>query len=332
MKKLIIFFIIFILTGELMIRFDKKFKVLEEERTVKIKASIEITPEFEMLQDSSFVFSKDDFRIMVLGDSYIYGGGIDFKDNFSQNLKQLINSDKDNFNRGYVLDVSRPSANNLDHNLSYFQFVDLYDPDVVILGYNLNDIEGNLNKDGSEKNKNGKRKASGNLNRSTIRKIYDVLYTSELIKFVLHGLHNELKANGHIIKGSRADITLSSYWKNKGNWQRSKQLLSEIIEHAESNNIQLIFYQFPEINLIEYPELFKKTNEAIKEFLDDYPSVIYINGTVSFAGESSKTYQLSKYDGHPNEKAHRKISEEVLEIIRNTNRYYKKNDPSGYLK
>ena len=307
-----------------MLRFDKKFKVLEDKRVVKIKTEIEITPEFQLLQDTTHVFSQNDFNVMVLGDSYIFGGGIDFKDNFSQNLKQLINNDNDHFENGYVLDVSRPNANNLDHNLTYFEFVERYNPDVVIIGYNVNDVNGLLAKNPEKSDEFLNRKASSKKKISGIKKVYNVIFKSKLVHFALHNLHNELKANGHIIKGSLADATLKSYWKEKNNWVQSKKLLTEIIEHANENGIQLIVYKFPEINLIEHPELFTKTNEAIEAFFSKFTSVIYIDGSKSFEGEKSEEFRLSKYDGHPNEKAHKKMANEVFEVIKSTNKSLKK--------
>ena len=323
-KKIFVFIIIFLVTGELMLRFDKKFKVLENKRVVKIKTEIEITPEFQLLQDITHVFSQNDFNVMVLGDSYIFGGGIDFKDNFSQNLKQLINNDNDYFENGYILDVSRPNANNLDHNLTYFEFVERYNPDVVIIGFNVNDVNGLLTKNPEKSDEFLNRKASSKKKISGIKKVYNVIFKSKLVHFTLHNLHNELKANGHIIKGSLADATLKSYWKKKNNWVQSKKLLTEIIEHANENGIQLIVYKFPEINLIEHPELFTKTNEAIEAFFSKFTSVIYIDGSKSFEGEKSEEFRLSKYDGHPNEKAHKKMATEVFEVIKSTNKSFKK--------
>ena len=57
-------------------------------------------------------------------------------------------------------------------------------------------------------------------------------------------------------------------------------------------------------------------------FFTKYPSLIYIDGSDSFKGEKTETYRLSKYDGHPNEKAHEKMATEVFEIIKNTNQIY----------
>lgn len=327
MKKIIISIIIFVLIGEVMIRFDKYFGIMESSRVVKIATDIALTPEYELLQKNFFTNndSLNDFRVMVLGDSYIHGGGIEFKDNFSQNLKHMINSEKGNFDKAWVLDVSKPDSNNLDNNEAYFQFIDKFNPDVVVIGYNINDIDGNLEKkkDSTQINEFKEKKASGEEEKSFISKIYKVLYASEFVHYILHNMHNQLKTFGVTIPGSKFDATLKSYYNNTPNWQKSKELLSQIIKHTENNNIELIIYKFPEINLIEYPNLFKKSDDAIKSFFNNYSSVHYIDGTEKFRNQEAKDYMLSKYDGHPNEKAHKKMAMEVFELIKKTNDNYK---------
>ena len=91
-----------------------------------------------------------------------------------------------------------------------------------------------------------------------ISKIYSILYTSELLHFLLHETHKKLKAHGIILPGSQFDLMLKSYWKDDENWRQSKILLKEIIQYSKENNIQLIVYLFPEMDLLEHQDLFTK--------------------------------------------------------------------------
>ena len=329
MKKVLIYIIIFILVGEFMTRFDNIFLIMGDRRVVKIPTNIELTPEYKLLKSNSFSNDPEDFKIMVIGDSYIFGGGIEFKDNFSQNLKRMINSERGNFGNCWVLDVSKPSSNNLDNNQTYFEFVNTFKPDIVIIGYNLNDVEGNLHKINDSVSISGNfkgKKASGAEPVRLISKIYNFLYTSELVHFLLHETHKQLKVHGIILPGSQFDLMLKSYWQNDDNWRQSKILLKEIIDHSKEKDIQLIVYLFPEMDLLEHQNLFTKSRESIKSFFDGFPDVYYIDGNEQFKNEISKDYVLSKYDGHPNEKAHKKIAEKVFELIKETNKAYSKND------
>ena len=318
-KKAILYIVIFMIIGELMIRFDKSFTLLEENRIVKISTDIELTPEFQLLKQGFNFNSDKDLRIMVIGDSYIHGGGIEFQNNFSQQLKNMLNAEKLNFDNIWVLDVSKSNANNFDNNQTYFQFVDSFNPNIVILGYNLNDIDGNLDKQKhglssveSFKNTN----TSGGEAKSTIRKIYNTVYKSQFIRFVFKKTHSFIKTFGIILPNSRADITMKSYYQDRENWKKSKVLLTEIIDDTHKRANQLIVYKMPEVNLLEYPQLFSKANEAIKSYFESYSSVIFKNGSEALKGRKSKEYMLSKYDGHPNEKAHLKMAEDVFNKIK----------------
>jgi hypothetical protein len=325
LKKVALIVLIFVLVGELMTRFDKSFLIMEERRVVKIPKSIEKTPEYELIRKKSFTPDTADFRIMVIGDSYIYGGGIEFKDNFSQNLKRLINTNKGNFVNGWVLDISKSSSNNLDNNQAYFEYVDIYRPNVVIIGYNLNDVGGNLQKDiknSAVSRPQEEDQMHGTETQSLIQKIYGILYTSEFIQFVLHNAHKQLKAHGIVIPGSEFDMQLKSYYQNRNNWRQSQILLKEVIEHASENKIELIIYKFPEMDLIEHPNLFTKSDLIINSFFNSCPSVHYIDGSEQFRNAKSKDYRLSKYDGHPNAYAHKKIAEKVFDLIRTTSPFY----------
>jgi hypothetical protein len=327
LKKTVFYILVFLLMGELMTRFDRSFLIMEDRRIVKIPKSIEKTPEYELICKNAFTPDSADFRIMVIGDSYIYGGGIEFKDNFSQNLKRLINTNKGDFVNGWVLDISKPSSNNLDNNLAYFEYVDKFRPDVVILGYNLNDIEDNLQKINDNGDLTTHHKGShvqSFREKSFIKKIYGILYTSEFVQFVLHNAHKQLKTFGVVIPGSQFDQKLKSYSQDQDNWKQSQILLKEIIEHASKNNIELIIYKFPEMDLLEHPELFTQCDAVINSFFNGFPSVRYIDGNDKFREAKSKDYALSKYNGHPNANAHKKIAGEVFDLIRTTSPFYLK--------
>ncbi len=317
-KKIIFSLFIFVLVGELFIRFDEAFEFLSENRVVKIETSLRITPEYDMVKNNSINLEGNNFRLMVLGDSYIHGGGIEFKDNFSQQLKILLTKANSKFDDVYVLDVSKPSSNNFDNTQTYFQFVDKFKPHIVILGYNYNDVMGELDIERTQAGIDSfaNIEASSAKKQSFIKKLYDILYQSRFVFYVMHNLHDELKAHGYIMPNSSFDLNLKSYYENRQNWIKSRGLLQEMIDDAAKKNVQLVVLKFPEINLLEYPSLFKNADSSINNFFMHNASVDYIDGTSLFKGERSKDNILSKYDGHPNEKAHKKMALDVFNQIR----------------
>ncbi|MES2849487.1 MAG: hypothetical protein V4685_10560, partial [Bacteroidota bacterium] len=192
-KKIFFVSIIFLVAGEILMRLDKRFEFLAATKIVKIKTSVEETPEFTLVKNNGINTNGNNLRIMVLGDSYIHGGGIQFKDAFSQQLKNMLLKANSHFDNIYMLDISKPSSNNFDNVQAYVDFADKFKPNIVVLGYNYNDVEGNLEQKVTQHtidsfaNKIG----SSNQNKSWIKKIYDQLYKSKVVEYVLHNIHDE---------------------------------------------------------------------------------------------------------------------------------------------
>lgn len=317
LKKTILVVIIFFVTGELMMRLDEHFKLFDDTRVVKIAKEIVITSEYKMMSENKIDFGDNNLRVMVMGDSYIAGGGIEAKDRFSEQLKLILKNDNKKYDAVYVLDVSKPSNNTLDNRQSYFEFVEKFKPQYVIIGYNFNDIDGNLDKS-LVKVDSGKTAAdmtNSYVRQTLLQKITHFYKQSKVLDYVLHTLHNELKIHGFIFPNSVLDVTIQTYVQNQKPWQESKQLLQEVSDDARKKNIELIVLKFPEIYLLEYPKIFQQTENVIRDFYKKSPWVTFINGNDLFKGDKSKDYILSKYDGHPNEKAHKKMAVAIAKFI-----------------
>lgn len=318
-KKVILSLVVFAVLGELLIRFDEKFEVMKKNKVVKIETSIAETPEYTLLKENKIDSSNNSYRVMVIGDSYIHGGGIAFKDNVSQQLKQLLQKNNKTYKDVFVLDVSKPSSNNFDNVQTYFQFKEQFKPQVIILGYNYNDNQGNLDKQIKEGSIDSFKnvKASSSEKKSFVAKVYDVVYQSRLVFFMMHNLHDELKANGIVMSNSAFSQMLKDYTDNRKNWVKSKELLQSMIDDAKANNIRLIVLGFPEMNLLEHPSLFEKSDAVIKSFFTQKDKgVAFIDGKEIYKGEKAADNVLSKYDGHPNERAHKKMADYIYGFLK----------------
>jgi len=300
--------------GELMIRFDKKVPIFEDGNIVKIPIKIGDSEELNLLKTNKIPLDDNILRIMVLGDSYIKGGGIDFNKNFSHVLKSfLVKSNSLHYKNIYILDMSRASNNNLDNYNTYFEYINKFKPQLVILGYNINAVNGNLDKVDTLSVSTPPLKSSEKLsNKNTL---YDLLYQSELIHLTLRNLHKYLKSYGIIFPNSVFDQVLKSYTQNKSNWLKSKELLSQLIVHADKNNIKIITLLCPYIDMLKYPKLFTGTESIIENYFNSFPNLIFINLREAYIGKNPDDFILSVYDGHPNEKGHLLMAKTVYPII-----------------
>jgi hypothetical protein len=152
--------------------------------------------------------------------------------------------------------------------------------------------------------------------KSVFKRIMNVAFQSKFIHFLHAKLYTQFKAHGIIFPNSDFDIIMKSYPDNTERWSKSKIHLQEIIDDAKKRNIRVIVLQCPQTDLMGYPNLFVKADSAIKQFFTSSPSLIYENLSDIFKGQDPNEYLLSKYDGHSNEKAHKKIAENVFSLIK----------------
>jgi hypothetical protein len=78
-------------------------------------------------------------RVVVLGDSFAWGAGIEFEDALPQRLERGLNRRRQE--RWEVVSLALPGMNTVDHAAQAEQEAFTYRPDVVLLAFVLNDSE-----------------------------------------------------------------------------------------------------------------------------------------------------------------------------------------------
>ena len=315
--KLVLTILLFLLAGELVIRIDKNFNIFGHDTVVQIKEEIRESDEMTLLKNNSLVFNDQDLRILVLGDSYIFGAEVDYNQNFTHQLKRMLLSENlGQYKTVYTLDVSRPSNNSLDNYNAYFSFVNRFKPQIVILGYNINDLIDSVKSIESLSVKNSV-ELPGKVHEktSTISRIYNILYVSDLLQFTLHNTNKFLKSKGIIIPNSEFDQEISAYYKNKPDWLYSKEILTRMILDSKAVNSEFIVLLLPQIDLVKYRKIFSRTDNVIKEFFQQFSNVRFLNLRDSIDVNKAAGYVISRYDEHPNEKGHQFMAETVNRLI-----------------
>ena len=110
MKALNFFFYtcLFLLVGELIIRIDLEYDILNNS-PYKIEVKIEESELRNKIEKGNFIPNPNQTRILIIGDSYINGGGIPIEKRFSKRLSNLLKEET------LILDISRPSNSTLDN-------------------------------------------------------------------------------------------------------------------------------------------------------------------------------------------------------------------------
>ncbi|MEO0584383.1 MAG: hypothetical protein AAF135_19375 [Bacteroidota bacterium] len=311
--------LIFFCIGEVLIRLDEHFGFFQENKVVKIAEDLTVSPILEAVERGDYPIRSDEFRIMVIGDSYINGGGIPKDLAFARRLEEILPENGEGcFNKISILDVSRPNNNMLDNYLAFEEYQERFPPHLLILGYNFNDVQGMLKVpeevleilEAEEFN-------ATEVNVSPIRKIYDLVYTSRLLRFVMKQFNIRLKAEGIFLPGSEFYRIIQRYQSNQEAYQQVQQLIDPMVSKLSESNGHLLFYYMPEINLIEHADVFDHSVIApVRAWTSPYPGqATFINGFDAFEGKKSRQYTLSKYDGHANPSGHDRLASFVIPTV-----------------
>jgi len=162
---LLIYFIVFSLTGELYVRIFDKYKAMDEMDMKKYRAPSDIlhhtfvpkgkgrnyTKEFRTIyrinsfgiRDREYALNKEEgvFRIIVLGDSFTEGYGVNIEDTFIKKLEWLLNSDETAKDNKYeVLNFGCAGYSPLLEYILLKQKGMKFDPDLVILMLDYSDF------------------------------------------------------------------------------------------------------------------------------------------------------------------------------------------------
>lgn len=319
--KIFLYACLFLIIGEILIRVDKPFDLLNN-APKKISVQLEETDLLKSVEERLFKTDSNQFRILILGDSYIHGGGIPSSEKFSKKLSILLN-ENNNSDRNYlVLDVSRPSNNSLDNYNSFIYYEKIFKPHLVFWAYNFNDILGGVeitnkvSNESSETKTTPKRtsKETTRLNKFT-KQVYSY---SELLRYISANVQKELKTYGIVLPiGDFHYLTKKAYLEKSKDWNNTKSILSKTSQICQLNQSEFILYKMPEFNLLDKNDLFSVINESLLNYCDSNSSIKYIDGNKDFNGLDGNDFKLSKYDGHPNEKAHLLIANSVFEHIKN---------------
>lgn len=326
-SKFILFFFVFLFTGETIARIDKEFDPIGNAPKI-IAVGIEPSSVKQKVDNGSFIFSQDQFRVMVIGDSYIYGGGINTSKKFSKVLQNNLDRENTYGRNIIILDVSRPSNNSIDNFNTFNHYYELFRPNVVFWAYNINDIFGVLDiSESKDKNNADLINKKATQPKQTIKNISyynqfkNILYKNSLTFTLLsRKLQKELKLKGIVLPlGDFYHITKNAHKDDNREWINSKKIFIEVMRQCQQSNTKFILFKMPEFNLLGKNLLFVNIDKSFTSFTNEYKYIQYINGYKYFDANKENEYMLSKYDGHPNEVVHKiiayKISSELLKNI-----------------
>lgn len=256
-------------------------------------------------RDREFKIEKreGELRIAVVGDSLTFGAGVKNTNNrFSDLLeKKLKESGKDA--SVYNFGVSGiDTAGEID---IYKNKVRIFNPDIVILQYYLNDIQTDNSEAAKIFQENSKRS----------RFITSLSDNSYLFDFLYWRLNSKYAKTF----GQLNNSYLSQYSDEK-KFEDHKKLLGEMLSLVNEDKKKVVVIIFPLLNAVgeNYPavsvhtklgEYFRSENTEVIDLLQDV------------SGIKSRELVASRFDAHPNEMVHNlaaeKLYDSVLKLLEN---------------
>ncbi len=230
-------------------------------------------------------------RVMVVGDSFAAGSGISrTEDRFANQLGRLLG---DNYE---VLNVASPGWDTIDEVQAILEYP--YRPDILVLSYYINDIEGVAYASGVE--------------RPPIRQdppawLLPLIQNSYLANFLYWRI---------VRLGPQEWATTYWNWLRQINdnpdirWRHRQELLT-IIESAASEKIPLFVLVFPNLAAVEESRFI--TQPVVDLFTENGVPVLDISQLLS--GRNPAEITVNDVDAHPNEVVNLLVAQELYRMI-----------------
>jgi hypothetical protein len=317
MKRFLLAICVFALIGEAVLRFDKATLFFRGTRFEAIHESAKPSREISLLDASRFIPDSTCLRVMLLGDSKLYGAGVDLDSVFARHLQRLLfRSEQQNFEKVNVLDVTIPGANTQTNARVFRQHFTAYAPHIVVLGYNYDDVYqtvDSINTTTEVLTPGATTLTDRWINAFVAAK--NVVYRSELLQYAFVNLSLELKIAGVILPGSvMHHMIYRAYDASYPGWQASQAEFGAIADSCRSHALPFMVYLVPQLEVLENHAMFDRVDAILIPALKSAGAQV-VRGVEPFLGSRNEDFALSRYDGHPNEAAHRIMARQVAAAI-----------------
>lgn len=279
-------------------------------------------------RDREFAIPKPPglYRVLVLGDSFAWGVGLDLEQTISKRLEEAL-ADTHDAASVEVVNAAIPGTNTVDQLLLLEDRGWLYEPDLVVLVYNLNDIDfkphlAPRSYEGQEATPvvqidPGDDVTIWSKNRGLRGLILEVEYRSALARFLVPRGGQLLQRAGLLNSAEFSWVAKVFGGFHDGNpgWLESKRALRAIAEGCRRRGIPLVMGIYPLlVGLDDYG------GRAAHAAVAGYAASVGVDNVVDllpvFEGKNGRSFWINYADGHPNAEAHQLVANALLPALR----------------
>lgn len=237
-------------------------------------------------RDKEYPTQKGDaYRIIFLGDSLTFGWGVAIEDTFQYVLEEELSKTSPT----EIINFGTGNYNTEQEVNLFFEKGAKYDPDKVVLFYFINDAEVTPEKSG----------------------LWFLGY-SHLISFYWSRINSLM--NNIVAAKSFEEYYNALYEEDQQGWVSARKSLIELRDYSRDKGIELQVVLLPELHDTDNV-IFKQVYDKISNFLQD-SGINYMSLADLFKGHGNEIeLWVSFDDAHPNDVAHGKIAESLVEFI-----------------
>ncbi len=259
------------------------------------------------------------FRIVGLGDSFTFGAGVELEDTYLKQLEKMLKK-KSSSKQIEVLNMGVPAYNTFQELTLLKEDGLNYAPDLVIVGFLLNDVDLLNPKWLAKKDIKSPRQFNESVVRDFEPKIHNVYRFLKKKSLLLHFLLFRLS---ELAKKLNLPIeTESTYYQNayhEGNkgWQVAKSSLQEIAALGKIKNFQMLVVIFPFLVSLDDSYPYLGAHSEIVKFCKSQ-DIQVLDLFSYYRGRKPGTLWISLIDSHPNPEGHQIAAEAIYkEILKN---------------
>jgi lysophospholipase L1-like esterase len=266
-------------------------------------------------RDRDFMIPKPPsiYRILVLGDSFVWGVGLDMKDTLPKILESMLHKEM----KTPKIEVINAGEGGYNTRQELLRFRDKglkYEPNMVILVYFLNDV---LNSVLPEK-KNTK-SALNSITTNLVRLLRVMELRSRIVMFVSQRIRDIIRKiyldeqNPFLLVDTMNNLYTNDYI----GWVNSKKDLFEISRICKEHNAYFIGVIYPALYYLDnYRAAF--AHKAISDYFHSINvPVIDLLPFFQFKGKRYRSLWINLIDGHPNAEANYIAAKALVPTMKN---------------
>ncbi len=240
------------------------------------------------------------FRILGLGDSYLFGQGIRQEDICLNVLGETLQEDDTRTIECINTGVSGFNTSNQRDLLMARGFG--YDPDLVVVFFVLNDVESNRNRSA--------RRVEFFRDYTTIYQQKDTLsHYSNLWSWARQRVILAMRASEY------TQECVAGFAQDSGKWQQCRSALANIWWECKQRNVGMLVAIFPFFVDLDGDYPFQEIHDRVRLFCEE-TGIDVIDLRNAYRDYNGPELWVHPTDQHPNEKAHEIAAEAIAEYLR----------------